>query len=1132
MICVTALSAGDGEIGGKKGYDDGRRGGAGGEDLLGRLHNLATARRAYLARGAVSHVLAVGLALLSIAVAMHRLFPGWRILPLVTFFLFWVGLAAAVHFGAFRHVLPVRGPFWLARFIGARTGRGGLFTSALEFSGTGERLEAYSHYLMAETVRRAAAELRHVTPNAIFTEAGKPAWTVAALLLGCLLAFQVSFQADETGEALAAVSDPFIYFRLPSGINLLVASRDRTILEGEAVTAEAFTFGSMEGEVTLRSSSIPGVWKKIPLVADTAMVDGIAVNAYCHRFDNVRDDFRYYYETEHTRTESRSVSVVHRPVINHISALLTFPPYTEAALETVQTLAGRITALAGTRVTLQGETSKPVRDGSIMFRRRDPVRLERTPDGFEAAFSISGDDTFTVEVHDSMGLMNEGIIPYPIRALEDRDPIVEIIAPDDEELLPRSLVIPLLYRAADDYGMTRINLRYAREGSEGKYHSVSLMPPAGRSLREIEGVHEWSLEDADVKPGDVIMYYVEAYDANDVTGPGYARTGTRRLIVPSLSQIYADMRKEEEIQSHGMEDLLEEGKEIRERLQNLSDDLKADGRFDWSKREAGKEIIEKQQELQEKIREAAEQIDRTLQQLESNRMTTQEIGRKLEEIANLLSRIESAELLEAIDKLKRMLSEVPDEEMMRAMSEVEMDAEELAERLDRTIDLLKQVLKEEKMEELMRRMEEMLAEQRGLRDSTTTGDTDELSERQDELGDEVERFEKDLAEFAEEEEDTSLQSDMEQVVKDMQKPCLEESMRRAASELDEGEREQAQCTQSEALEQMLSLYTSLGRCQNCMSMAIEREVIEGIEKLTRELVAASFLEEELVADIRSGDPERDRDRLISEQIVLKEAARRIVEDLNGLARRTMIISGKVFLHLGGALFEIEKVLDGIEQKKLGDAVNAAGTAYREMNLAAIELLRSTSSSGGSSGSARNQMQMMLDQQMSIDQRLRQMFNRGDPRGYSMEERAGMARIAAEQRKMQELLEQIAEESSGSGELLGRLDDVADEMEEVAERLERGELDRELLDREERILSRMLESQRSVQRRDYKRERVSTTAGDLRALDPGTLEAADDDTEMLLEMIRRGMREKGPEEYEELIRLYFRALSKRAREGSL
>ncbi len=332
------------------------------------------------------------------------------------------------------------------------------------------------------------------------------------------------------------------------------------------------------------------------------------------------------------------------------------------------------------------------------------------------------------------------------------------------------------------------------------------------------------------------------------------------------------------------------------------------------------------------------------------------------------------------------------------------------------------------------------------------------------------------------------------------------------------------------MDQMLSLYTSLGRCQNCMSMAIERAVIEAVERLTRELVTASKLEEGLVAGLRAGGDESDRGDLISDQVVLKQATRTIVEDLYRLARRTMMIKGGVFRHLGGALAEIDRVLEGIEQKKLGEASSSAGKAYREMNLAAVELLRSTASSGGSSGSSGDKMQMMLEQQMSIDQRLRQMFSQGDPKGWSMEERAGMARIAAEQRTMKELLEQIAEESAGSGELLGRLDDVAGEMEELAERLERGELDNELLEREERVLSRMLESQRSVQRRDYKRERVSTTADDIRAIDPGILEGAHDDAEVILEMIRRGMQEKGPEEYEELIRLYFRALSKQVREG--
>ncbi|MCK4351004.1 MAG: hypothetical protein KAX13_09100, partial [Candidatus Krumholzibacteria bacterium] len=140
-----------------------------------------------------------------------------------------------------------------------------------------------------------------------------------------------------------------------------------------------------------------------------------------------------------------------------------------------------------------------------------------------------------------------------------------------------------------------------------------------------------------------------------------------------------------------------------------------------------------------------------------------------------------------------------------------------------------------------------------------------------------------------------------------------------------------------------------------------------------------------------------------------------------------------------------------------------------------------------------------------------------------------SRLAAEQRKLRELLEQIVSESKGTSDLLGRMDDMVGEMEEVARRLDEGELDEELMDAQERILSRMLESQRSLVQRDYKRERISRTAGDVGAA-PGTCQVGQEsDTDLMLEIIRRSMRGRGPVEFEALNRLYFRALSRKVRE---
>ncbi len=315
-----------------------------------------------------------------------------------------------------------------------------------------------------------------------------------------------------------------------------------------------------------------------------------------------------------------------------------------------------------------------------------------------------------------------------------------------------------------------------------------------------------------------------------------------------------------------------------------------------------------------------------------------------------------------------------------------------------------------------------------------------------------------------------------------------------------------------------------------MGLAVDREAAEAIAGSTRDLIEASKLQESVTARLGGAGRSGGAD-LIGDQVVVRTAVDMIAQRLHALGRKTMALSPAVFIHLGGAMKEIEEALRRMEEERTREASAAASAAYRNMNLAAIELLRAGSSSGGAGGGARQRMQQLLQQQLSLRQELQGLFDRGSSGQWSMEERAQMARLAAEQRRMEDLVRQIEQESRGAGELLGRVDDIANAMEEMAKELEEGRLDEEIMERQERIITRLLDSQRSMRERDYKRERRSTTAGDVDPLAPGERDAGLDERELLLRMIRRGMQERGPAEYEELIRRYFRALSEKAREGS-
>jgi len=851
------------------------------------------------------------------------------------------------------------------------------------------------------------------------------------------------------------------------------------------------------------------------------------LQAYRHDFNNVKEEIEYYFTAGDEETEKRLIRVIHRPVINHVEAVLQYPRYTGKAPDTLSVLAGRVSVLSGTKVFLSGEVSKSVRSARLNFLSGKELALGVDENIFYGELNVLKSDTVSFSVTDSTGLTSEPSVKYPFICRVDRAPSIEIIAPEDQASIPRSFRIPIQLRAVDDYGLSRISLRFMKEGRDRKFAAVDIYDGDKKKKRVIERSYDWSLQRERVFPGDRVLYYLETWDNNSTSGPGYSRSETRSLIAASLSDLYAKARKEEELRDRDLGEIVEESEEIRDRMKELSDEFKSTGKIDWEQKEEGKELLALQEKLREKIRDAAEGLQQSLREFEENRMTSMEIGKNIEEVQKLLEKIENEDLLKAMEKFQEMMRDMPENEIAGAMDEIDMRAEDLSERLDRTIELLNRIMKEEKMEELLRRMEDILEQQIELRDETKEGDLDQLAGKEKSLREDFDSLEKEMDEFAGQEKEPGL----EELASDLKQAKIDSLMREAAEQMESARRSEAESTENNAVNEMFSLYTSMGRCQMAMNVSANTEALKIVEKAAWELVEISQASESFSKGINTRSAYSTLERHLDRQAVIRDAVRKVLADLLRAARMRLGISRETFNHLSEALVEIESVLNSMESRRFPDAAKISPNITTHLNMAVIELLKTSSSSGGSGGNTEQNMQTMMEGQSSIDQKLKQMAG-GKESTSSMQARSEMSRLAAEQRKMEELLRQITEESSGSDDIIGELGELGTEMNEVAEILEEGKLTGDLVNKEERILSRMLEAQKSLNRRDYKRERVSRTAGMIGSEEEGEKYGRDDSLEIILEKIRRGMQEKGPSEYEELIQAYFRALSQRAREGSL
>ena len=227
-----------------------------------------------------------------------------------------------------------------------------------------------------------------------------------------------------------------------------------------------------------------------------------------------------------------------RPSLAALEAEQVFPAYTR--LPPVRRSPNDLSLLAGSRLRLRGRTSVDVQAGSVRMVGLHPpppvpLRLcnarELTAElPVDAAAGVTG---FSISLVDPAGIETRDPTVYRIDVLPDQPPAVRITYPvRAEDLVTARARLLIAFEATDDLGLARLALRYRlTRGGEGSTELSAVENSLEMDLgndrpRNLRRRYEWNI--ADLKPapepGALIEFWLEAADANDVTGPGIGRS--------------------------------------------------------------------------------------------------------------------------------------------------------------------------------------------------------------------------------------------------------------------------------------------------------------------------------------------------------------------------------------------------------------------------------------------------------------------------------------------------------------------------------------------------------------------------------------------------------------------------------
>ncbi len=1137
--------------------------------LLGR--ELQRARRAHW-RAALGPAAALALAVLLLAAAILQLAApsspaGGTAFALITWLLVLAPLAAALLW-PLRRLPDARR---LLREAEAQADTRQLLETAADVAEGRLEGKGYSPALMdrvlAGAAERAAAGLPDPEQGPWPRRGRQAVLALAPLLLIAAL------PASRTGIRPAAfLLDPRDPAHYAERASLALAPGDIEVLAGSPLRLELREVGlpwRFPGALRLEIDETGDLFQPAALQREG--------EAWVHRREAVQQGFSYRARHGRSLSPSYRVSVYHPPLLDSLRVTATPPAYTKLPARSLDLQSGSLSLPLGSRLALEGLAASELARAWLLGAGPDSLPLAVAGRRLRGELTVDADARLALSLEDARGTRSRTPTLIELSALADRPPTVEILAPGPDADLSRDLLQVLEISVADDYGVATLHLRAAKREDPD---SLRRALPLGEAAGQPRGALRWRWDlgaDWALFPGDVVEYWLEVSDTRPGR-PGRGVSAVQRLRVPSVAEIYADIEKEDEARTESLEEMVDEGQRLQEDMRRLEEELRADPELDWEREQELKDTFERLESMSEQLEEMQKGLAERSDKLGENEMLRQQMAEKLQKIEELMAELRDTEAGELLRRFQEMLEQMDPERLPEELEQMRMDHADILEQLERTEAMLEQLMRDQKLDALQRELDELLEQQEKLRaeseqlpeqkpqadaqeqekteaaaDSSASAKPDEeqqaggeetpeqkaereaLAEKQQKLAEETAELLKKIQDAAKELKDEFPEQAeaMEKAAEPQTPEDPSQPMEDAGEQLGDQSPEANQ-SQREAARRLLKLYWKLVKAQAGMSSQTDMAALAAIEAITREALEVSLREEahedETARLLRQGQrPERLREAA-RRQMGLYQSMEQVREGLVDAAKLTFGVSRDAMRQTQEALEAMAASVGELEAGQGAAGVQSAGRSVGHLNVAIVELLRGTRMQGSGTGSCPNPgaaMQDMLKRQEQLNQESRGQAGRSGG-GLSMEERAGMARLKAEQRAIREGVEDLM--GGDQGEILGRLDKVVEDMQEVERDLEAGRLDAETLRRQEKIFERLLDAQRSVQRRDFKQERQSESADELAPLWPDDLRDGDP-LAKLRDEIRRGLGEAAPPEYEELIQEYYRSLLERQDAGT-
>ena len=954
---------------------------------------------------------------------------------------------------------------------------------------------------------------------------------IAAVACVLVVLFPSSFSA-----AFTRLLNYGTEFGTPPSFRFIVEPGSKEVVKGETVRLHVRVEGVPLKEITLATK--PEGQRDYEFRRINAGQDG----TFGYDFALLKMSTRYFVSSGDVRSDEFALTVIDRPMVKVLRLQLSFPRYSKLAARQLDDNTGDVTALKGTRIGYTIESNKDLASASLVFNDGSVEPLSVTDNKAAGAATLVKDRRYHMLLTDKEGIGNAEPIEYTLKVIADGFPTAAIELPGRNVDIVENSSLNMLFRIKDDYGFSQLRLaskltqsRY--ENPAADYTFVQVPIPAGVTT---EGLipYVWDLSGLSLAPEDVVSYYIEVFDNDDISGPKSARSEVYTLRLPSMDEVFADADQRHDASLENMKEALKDAQEAKKELDDLQQQIKKNPqKMDWQDQKKAEEVSKKYEAIQKKMEEVNKTIQEMVDKMQKNQVLSQETIEKYQELQQLMEQMNSPEFAEAMKKMQQAMQQLNPEQMKQALQNFQFSEENFRKSIERTMNLLKRIQIEQKLDEAVKRTEQLMKQQEELANKTSQtnpGDKqrlNDLAREQQDLQKQLDQLQKELADLQQKMEEFPAEmplNEMQQAQDELDKSQLQQQMDQIAQQMQQQQMQQAMKGQQQAMQKMGQFLQQMKQVQSAMRQNQQRQIVNEMRRSMQDLLDLSKREEDLKNESQqlAQNSQRFREDAASQGEIMSDLGN-VANNMSKLSQKTFGISPEMGKSIGDAMRSMNNSLQSLDQRNGAAVSQQQGDAMASLNEAASQLQNSMNAmmqgeNGQGMGMAglMQRLGQLSGQQQGINQGTQNL-------GMSQQQAAEMARLAGEQGVVRKSLEQLSKEAAQSGDLskmLGDLNKIAQEMREVQTDLAQGNVNPETLRKQDQILSRLLDSQRSARERDFEKKRKAESGNDVVRKSPAAIDLSTQEGKTLLQQdMLRALEAGYAKDYENLIKRYFEIL---------